>query len=143
MFIKENPQLGYEIRSVIDIFSDKLKDIGRTIREEKIDTIVLSPEAYQVPEIIDIFYKALEQKVSFMNLASFYERLTGMVPLGAINQIWFLENLSEGNKRAYEIISAAATWCLLLSSVSAVFCFILFIILLIKITPCNCLLQTE
>ncbi len=104
LFIKENPQLGYEIKSVIDIFSDKLKDIGRTIQEEKIDTIVLSPEAYQVPEIIDIFYKSLEQKVGFMNLASFYERLTGMVPLGAINQVWFLENLNEGNKRAYEIV---------------------------------------
>ncbi|MEK7076320.1 MAG: hypothetical protein AAB941_01505, partial [Patescibacteria group bacterium] len=100
LFIKENPQLGYEIKSVIDIFSDKLKNIGQTIREEKIDTIVLSPEAYQIPEIINIFYKFLEQRVGFMNLSSFYERLTGMVPLGAINQIWFLENLNEGNKKA-------------------------------------------
>ena len=104
LFIKETPQLGYETKSVIDITSGKLKDIGQTIREEKIDTIILSPEAYQVPEIIDIFYKSLEQKVNFMNLASFYEHLTGMVPLGAINQVWFLENLSEGNKRAYEVL---------------------------------------
>src|SRR3990167_5020567 len=35
LFIKENPQLGYEIKSVIDIFSDKLKDIGREIWEGK------------------------------------------------------------------------------------------------------------
>src|SRR3989344_2318823 len=104
VFIKENPQLGYEIKSVLDTFSDKLKNMNQIIYEEKIDTIVLSPEAYQAPEIIDIFYKSLEQKVSFMNLAFFYERLTGMVPLGAINQIWFLENLNEGNKRAYEIV---------------------------------------
>src|SRR3989344_471408 len=134
LFIKENPQLGYEVKSVIDISSDKLKDISHTIREEKIDTIVLSPEAYQVPEIINIFYKSLEQKVGFMNLASFYELLTGMVPLGAINQIWFLENLNEGNKRAYEIIKRGndLAFAIVLGLVSILF--YPFIILLIKAT---------
>jgi exopolysaccharide biosynthesis polyprenyl glycosylphosphotransferase len=133
-FIKENPQLGYEIKSVIDITSDKFKDIGQTIQEEKIDTIVLSPEAYQVPEIIDIFYKSLEQKVGFMNLASFYELLTGMVPLGAINQIWFLENLNEGNKRAYEIVKRGSdlVFVVIIGLISLLF--YPFIILLIKTT---------
>ena len=134
LFIKENPQLGYEIKSVIDISSDKLKDISQTIQEEKIDTIVLSPEAYQVPEIINIFYKSLEYKVSFMNLASFYERLTGMVPLGAINQIWFLENLNEGNKKAYEIAKRSSD--LVFAVVLGLFSLLLypFIIILIKAT---------
>jgi len=134
LFIKENPQLGYEIKSVIDIFSDKLKDIGRTIREEKIDTIVLSPEAYQVPEIINIFYKSLEHKVSFVNLASFYERLTGMVPLGAINQIWFLENLNEGNKRVYEIVKRGSDLVFAITIGLISLLFYPFIILLIKAT---------
>ena len=134
LFIKENPQLGYEIKSVIDVFSDKLKDIGRTIQEEKIDTIILSPEAYQAPEIINIFYKSLEHKVGFMNLASFYERLTGMVPLGAINQIWFLENLNEGNKRAYEIVkrSSDLVFAIILGLISLPF--YPFIILAVKTT---------
>src|SRR3990167_3537245 len=134
LFIKENPQLGYEIKSVIDIASDKLKHIDMVIKEEKIDTIVLSPEAYQVPEIIDIFYKSLEQKVGFVNLASFYERLTGMVPLGAINQIWFLENLNEGNKIAYEIVKRGndLVFAIVLGLISLLF--YPLIILLIKIT---------
>src|SRR3989344_4858920 len=134
LFIKESPQLGYEIKLVIDIFSDKLKNISQTIQEEKIDTIVLSPEAYQVPEIINIFYKSLEQKVSFMNLASFYERLTGMVPLGAINQVWFLENLNEGNKRAYEIVKRGSdlVFAIIIGLISLLF--YPFIILLIKTT---------
>lgn len=134
LFIKENPQLGYEIKFVIDIFSDKFKDISRIIQEEKINTIVLSPEAYQIPEIINIFYKSLEQKVSFMNLSSFYERLTGMVPLGAINQVWFLENLNEGNKRAYEMIKRGddLVFAVVLGLISVLF--YPFIILLIKAT---------
>src|SRR3989338_7095904 len=134
LFIKENPQLGYEIKSVIDISSDELKNISHKIREEKIDTIVLSPEAYQVPEIINIFYRSLEQKVGFMNLASFYELLTGMVPLGAINQIWFLENLNEGNKRAYEIVKRGndLAFAVVLGFISLLF--YPFIIILIKAT---------
>jgi len=134
LFIKENPQLGYEIKSVIDISSDELKNISHKIREEKIDTIVLSPEAYQVPEIINIFYRSLEQKVGFTNLASFYELLTGMVPLGAINQVWFLENLNEGNKKAYEIVKRSndMVFAVVIGLISLLF--YPLIILLIKTT---------
>jgi len=117
-FIKNNPQLGYELKYVVDLTPDKTDDeeefekfgivqgldnLERQIKNEKIDEIVISPEAYQNSETINIFYKSLEQKISFFNLASFYERLTGKVPLGAINQVWFLENLSESKKRGYEL----------------------------------------
>ena len=69
-----------------------------------------------------------------MNLSSFYERLTGMVPLGAINQIWFLENLNEGNKKAYEIIkrSSDLIFAIIIGLISLLF--YPFIILLIKAT---------
>src|SRR3989338_5986861 len=118
-FIKNNPQLGYELKCVADLTPNRpdedeeefkkfgiiqgLDNLEKQVKNEKIDTIVISPEAYQNSETINIFYKSLEQKISFFNLASFYERLTGKVPLGAINQIWFLENLSEGKKRGYEL----------------------------------------
>jgi exopolysaccharide biosynthesis polyprenyl glycosylphosphotransferase len=117
-FIKRNPQSGYELKYVIDISPEREKieddferfgiiegaeNIENIIRTEKINTIVISPEAYRIPEIINIFYRSLEHRVSFQNLSSFYERLTNKIPLGAINQVWFLENLSEGNKRTYEI----------------------------------------
>ena len=134
VFIKENPQLGYELKQVMNLPTGELKNINRIIREEKINTIVLSSEAYQIPEIIDIFYKSLEHKVSFMNLSSFYEHLTGMVPLGAINQIWFLENLNEGNKKMYEIIKSGSdlVFAVIIGLISLLF--YPFIILLIKAT---------
>ena len=134
LFIKENPQLGYELKQVMNLATDKLKNINRIIREEKINTIVLSPEAYQISEIIDIFYKSLEHKVSFMNLSYFYEHLTGMVPLGAINQIWFLENLNEGNKRAYEMVKRGSdmVFAVIIGLISLLF--YPFIVPLIKAT---------
>jgi len=102
-FLKENPQLGYDFREIIDSTMSAAA-IESAINNHKAGVIILSPEAYRVQEIIDLFYKSLGQNTNFYNLASFYEKVTGRVPLGAINQIWFLENISEGSRRSYEAI---------------------------------------
>ena len=101
-FVEENPQLGYELKYVLDLAKEGIRSIDQIIKQEKINTVVIAPETYQVTEVIDIFYRSLENRVTFRNLSSFYEQLTGRVPLGAINQIWFLENLSEGSQKTYE-----------------------------------------
>jgi len=118
-FIKENSHLGYELAYVIDLAPDTRDEIdnelekfdiirgignlGDAIKNKNIDTVVLSPEAYKTPEVIDVFYKFLGSKITFENLSFLYERLTGKIPLGAIDQVWFLENLSESNKKFFEI----------------------------------------
>ena len=101
-FVEENPQLEYELKYVLDLAKEGIKNIDQIIKPEKINTVVIAPEAYQITEIVDMFYRSLENRVTFRNLSSFYEELTNRVPLGAINQIWFLENLSEGSKKTYE-----------------------------------------
>ena len=101
-FVEENPQLGYELKYLMDLAKEGIKNVDQIIKQERINTVVISPETYQAPQIIDTFYRSLENRVTFKNLSSFYEQLTNKVPLGAINQIWFLENLSEGSKKMYE-----------------------------------------
>src|SRR3989338_4309366 len=101
-FVEENPQLGYELKYIMDLAKEGIKNVDQIIKQEKINTVVISPETYQAPQIIDTFYRSLENRVTFKNLSSFYEQMTNKVPLGAINQIWFLENLSEGSKKTYE-----------------------------------------
>lgn len=101
-FIEKNPQIGYDLKYVLDLAKEGVRNIDEIIKKERINTIVITPETYQVPEIINVFYKTLENRVTFRNLSSFYEQVTNRVPLGAINQIWFLENLSEGSKKTYE-----------------------------------------
>jgi exopolysaccharide biosynthesis polyprenyl glycosylphosphotransferase len=115
-FLKNNPQLGYNFLYIIDIDNtDKnslknaeglnirhgIKDMRQEIIKDRIDTIVVSPEIYKIPELINVFYRLLDSGTVFQNLASFYEKTTGRVPLEAIDQIWFLENLTEGTKRIY------------------------------------------
>ncbi len=102
-FLLANPQLGYGALGIIDIEDSAVSNIlENLIRQKRVSTLVLGPSAYRVPQIIDVFYRLLGLKINFYNLSDFYERVTGKVPLGAIDQTWFLENLSEGSKRGYE-----------------------------------------
>ncbi len=128
-YLKDNPQAGYRLVAFVDLGAtlfdsssaadpslvvirdtDTLPDI---IQQRHIETVIISPEGYQMPKLIDTLYRLLEQRVTFYDLATFYERVTGKVPLGAINQVWFLQNFSEENrgwyasvKRILDIISA-------------------------------------
>lgn len=133
-FVEQNPQLGYELKYVLDLAKEGVKTIDKIIKEEKINTVVIAPETYQVSEIVYMFYRSLENRVTFRNLSSFYEQLTNRVPLGAINQIWFLENLSEGSKKTYEELKRSFDILFAVILGIIVLPFIPFIALVIKIS---------
>ncbi len=117
-FIKENPQNGYRLTHVVDLnaltenIESSFEEFGlvkgidgleNLIKQEKVNTIIISPEVYKQAIIINLLYKSLDKQVNFLSLSAFYEKITGMVPLESIDQFWFLENLSEGSKRAYDL----------------------------------------
>ena len=115
-FLNRNPQYGYNLKYALDVSEQAAfsfqnvdfrqvrgaRDIEKIIESERINTIILSPESYRLPDIIDIFYKASKKGIHFVNLASAYEKILKKVPLEAINQLWFLENVSREEKRFYE-----------------------------------------
>ena len=114
-YLTQHPQFGYQLKYILDTKTNSAysfedidfkqvngaQDIEKILKEKNINTVILSPEAYQIKEILDVFYKAISRRIQFFNLSSFYERMTGRVPLSAINQIWFLENIT-GVKKIYE-----------------------------------------
>ncbi len=116
-FITDNPQFGYTVWAMARLGQESLlidtpspwqilethADIERAIVDEHVDRVVLGPQTYQSAELVGIFYRTLAHRMNFSSLASFTEELTGTVPLGAISQLWFLENMSEGSKKSYEI----------------------------------------
>lgn len=103
-YLLANPQLGYGALGIIDIAHDAAHDIlAKVVTQKNVRTLVLSPSAYKVPRIIDVLYGLIGFRLNFYNLSSFYERATGRVPLGAIDQAWFLDNLTEGRQRGYEL----------------------------------------
>ncbi|MBI2670051.1 MAG: sugar transferase [Candidatus Yanofskybacteria bacterium] len=103
-FLLANPQLGYGALGIIDVEDRAVYGIlENLIKQKNVKTLVLGPSVYEIPHIIDVLYRLVGFGLNFHNLSDFYEQTTGRVPLGVIDQAWFLENLSEGKKRAYEL----------------------------------------
>jgi len=112
--IIKNPQLGYKLKLIVknhekidktDLpeikITQGLENLKEILEEEKIATAIVAPEIYQSPDLIQNLFECIRYKIDFINLSEFYENVTQKVPLTAINQIWFLENISQRDKNLY------------------------------------------
>ncbi|MDO8495073.1 MAG: sugar transferase [bacterium] len=119
-FLNDNPQLGYRLEAILDpsssgqthipgveIFS-RMDQLREKVEAKEVNTIIISPEAYKIPRLIKNFYQLLSKKINFYPLSNFYEKISNKILLANIDQVWFLENLSEGTKRFYEIAKRTA-----------------------------------
>jgi exopolysaccharide biosynthesis polyprenyl glycosylphosphotransferase len=121
-FVTDNPQFGYGVKALVLLgqreldmggatgpwmMLDERTDLVAFIGEQQIDVVVISPQAYRSADLIGMLYSARGQQVDFALLGPFAERLTGTVPLGAISQQWFLENVAENSQRPYETAKRA------------------------------------
>ena len=113
--IIKNPQLGYKLKLIIknhekidkiDLpeikISQGLENLKEILEEEKVSTAIVAPEIYQSPDLIQNLFECIRYRIDFINLSEFYENITQKVPLTAINQIWFLENISQRERAFYE-----------------------------------------
>ena len=110
--IIKNPSFGYKLIGVIGnkvsgfsagikFISNENLNLPNIIKKEKIQTIVNSADHSQ-PKTTNELYKSLSYKVKILGLANFYEELNKKIHINLINEIWFLENLKEGEKKFYE-----------------------------------------
>lgn len=104
--INSKTYLGYRIVECVNIQSLREKNdfLKKLLIEKKIDTVVTSLELVKHPELISQFYQNLFLGVRYVDLPTFYEQIAGRVPVAAVGQLWFLENLSENEKQFYEFI---------------------------------------
>lgn len=115
--IIKNPQLGYKLKLIIknqepidkiDLPEVKiiqgLKNLKEILEQEKIATAIIVPEVYKYPGLIQNLFDCIRYKIDFVNLSEFYEKITQKVPLNAIDQVWFLENISQRNRATYEFL---------------------------------------
>ena len=101
--LANNPQLGYKI--VSQIYPDKLEtplDLMEIISSKRVNLIVTSIDPRYDSNLVKNLYQCLPFKISFSDSVSFYEKIMGKVPLSAIGEVWFLENLAESEKKFYE-----------------------------------------
>jgi len=123
--LRSNPQLGYEVVLVVDdgqgdgpFFEGVprlrgVPDLESLLRAHHVNTLVLSSNPHTSVTLRNALFSCLPLHVNFVTLPHFYEYVTGKIPIEAINQMWFLENLSEGDqfwfdlfKRSYDVILA-------------------------------------
>ena len=99
--LKKNPQLGWKF---INFFpSENPEKILREIEDSKIDTIIFAKDISSNKKLEDFLYKKLlSSKINFLDIVEAYAIIFKKIPIGFVNQSWFLENLREGKKEFYD-----------------------------------------
>ena len=132
--IKKNPQFGYRIKKIVNYENIKLIfDLTDIITKKNIQTVVTAVNLHKHPDLMQNLYHCLPLKITLVDLPSFYEGITGKVPISAIEEIWFLENLMSKRKNFFEIIKRVLdiTFSVVFGLISLIF--YPFVILVIKL----------
>jgi len=102
---QEKPHLGYFVTDVIDTRDEsEIGSLKSKIKNQKINTIILASNPRESSSLRSELFSCLPLNIKIMNLPNFYEEVTGKIPIEAINQMWFLENLSQGKKIGFDAL---------------------------------------
>lgn len=102
-YVKTNPQLGYRIKKVADIKDVKiLSDLTELLTQEKIRVVVMTVNPHKDSNLVKNLYQCIPLKIVVADLPAFYEKITGKIPVSAIEEVWFLENLMSNQKNLFE-----------------------------------------
>ncbi|MDD4990284.1 MAG: sugar transferase [Candidatus Pacebacteria bacterium] len=102
--IKNQPQLGYKFAG----FLDQKANLTSQLKKAKITTLVVSNDFSQNSQLAQQLYQCLPLKINFLSLDRAYEEILGKIPIDFVNQAWFLKNLSESEKAAYDKVKRLA-----------------------------------
>lgn len=112
--LNNTPQLGFkiaafvlpensEMKTMSDIefipLSENLQDF---ILKNNVNTVIINSEDDK--GIIKRLFQYLPLGLNFISFVGFYESLFLRVPLDAVDQVWFIENLTEGSKKHFDTI---------------------------------------
>ena len=120
-----------------------LAQLREICQRYQVDLIVsgISPRHHE--NLLRELLSCLPLHVDFSDLSKFYERVTGKVPVDAIEHVWFLENLQEGTKRPYELIKRILDMVLSVVLLILTFPLIPLLYLLVKLTSPGRFLFTQ
>ncbi|MFC1613104.1 sugar transferase [Patescibacteria group bacterium] len=110
--VNNNPQLGFKITAFVTFqeinktdtklsFISINENLEKFIKENNVNTVIIN--AKQNEESINKLASCLSMRVNFIDFTDFYEKIFSIVPINAINVSWFIENLTEGSKRIYDL----------------------------------------
>ncbi|NTW21975.1 sugar transferase [Candidatus Falkowbacteria bacterium] len=112
--LKRSPHLGYRAAFIVNDQEQTAiaatdtpiipssSDLKSMVEQYHINTLIFTANPHESTELSDSLFSLIPLKINFISLSSFYETVTGKVPITAINRTWFLENLSEGGKSGFD-----------------------------------------
>jgi exopolysaccharide biosynthesis polyprenyl glycosylphosphotransferase len=101
--LKNNPGSGYETALIFKNV-DEMESLVETVKEKNIRAIVVCDDFGQSEKMREALFSCLAYNITFFDYPSFYELLTGKVPVNAIDSNWFLENIKEGEKNYFNFL---------------------------------------
>ncbi|MDX9893249.1 MAG: sugar transferase [Patescibacteria group bacterium] len=144
--IDKNPHLGLQLVAILSepneeipqkfqplIINRQIGELKNICEQKKVDIIVSITNPRGDNLLSQSLFECLPLKINFFEIASFYEKIMGKIPVNTIEQIWLLENLSEGNKKSYEYFKQISDIGLSIIMLLLSLPFIPLIILAIKI----------
>lgn len=114
--LMEHPHLGFFVTALVHTESTPVpstsivripvlslnKNLLEFIKEKNVSLVIASPELHSNTELVRILYGVLPLGARFMDFPTYYENLTGKIPVSRVSEVWFLENLAGSRKRVYE-----------------------------------------
>jgi exopolysaccharide biosynthesis polyprenyl glycosylphosphotransferase len=133
--IGENPQFGYAIARRIPEKSamDEPRLLQAAVAELDANIIVVPRHLKRERELLPILYVLFGTGIAVIDLATFYEQVLRKVPLGDLEETWFLENI-EGAGRYYDSLKRAGEFALAFIIGVVLLPFELIIALVIRLT---------
>lgn len=131
-YIKNNPQLGYDVISHVKDFSE-IKDVNKLCLDNYINTVIIQPHIKKDFEIAKTIYKLLVSKISVMDSTAFYEYLFQKLAFEELEESWFIEKITP-HRPVYEFIKRVLDATLSFILIIALSSFMILIAVLIKLT---------
>ncbi|MDP2638719.1 MAG: sugar transferase [Candidatus Azambacteria bacterium] len=101
-FLGNNPQLGYQIVGVLA--PDNTAELDNLWQNRSFSIIVSAEQFDRSKKLAFSLFKYFKKGVIISNLSKFYENVTDRVPISIIQEVWFLENIGQSQRKFYETI---------------------------------------
>ncbi len=77
------------------------------IEDNRVNMVVLAGEKQLSQEIRSALFNLLQHHVRFINIPDFYEIYMRKIPIGAVNELWFLRNIDLNSRNIYRFFKRA------------------------------------
>lgn len=93
---------GFDLVANFD--SDSLDVSKLKQKAEEANSIIFDLDFHQRRDLVENIFRNLPLRLNFISFPDFYEEVTKKVPIGAIDKIWFLEELSRSERKVDQFL---------------------------------------